>query len=76
MKQFILASLFASAFFPNGAVFAWNVNNWTDRADAQTCSQLAQTASYYMSKYYATGNSQFKQLANDTNNKAKGNGCR
>jgi hypothetical protein len=58
------------------AAKAWDVNNWMDRADAQTCPQLVQTAGYYSAKYYSTGNQKFKELAANTIGKAKSKGCK
>ena len=74
-KLFLLPLLTASVLISNPAK-AWDVNSWTDRKDARTCAQLVQTAGYYMSKGYSTGNSQFKKLANDTISKAQRQGCR
>jgi hypothetical protein len=55
---------------------AWDVNNWMDRADAHTCPQLVQTATYFLGKYYSTGNSKFKELSNDKIAEAKQKGCK
>jgi hypothetical protein len=76
MKKLLLFPVLAVSVFVNTPAKAWDVNNWMDRQDARTCTQLVQTAGYYMSKGYATGNSQFKKLANDTIAKAQRQGCR
>jgi len=76
MKKLFLLPVLAVSVFVSTPAKAWDVNNWADRQNAQTCAQLVQTAGYYMSKGYTTGNSQFKKLANDTISKAQRQGCR
>lgn len=76
MKRLSLLAVLASSVFLGSIAKAWDVNNWMDRSSAETCYQLVQTAGYYSAKYYSTGNSQFKSLADKTIAKAKSRGCK
>lgn len=75
MKSLAFIAVFLAPILCSGSAKAWDVNNWMDRSEARTCSQLVQTSGYFLSKYYSTGNTKFKDLANETIDKAKRNGC-
>ena len=77
--KFKTAALLTSAFafiLSTGNAKAWDVNNWMDRANATTCSELVQTSAYFLGKYYSTGNSKFKELSNEKIAEAKSKGCK
>jgi hypothetical protein len=75
MKTALLC-LASSSFLLASAAKAWDVNNWMDRAQASTCSQLIQTATYYQAQYYSTGNKALKDKGDATFAKAKAKGCK